>query len=387
MVYEPREDSELLRKYVRKFAFGKVLDMGTGSGIQALEAARKKRVGSVLAIDVDEKVVDFLKSEIKKKKEKSKFYQKIKVKNSDLFSGVRGKFDTIIFNPPYLPEDKIAGKVIEDKALYGGRKGYEVLERFLDSASVYLTTEGMVLIVFSSLTKKEKIDSIIRNNLFEFEELEKEHVSFEDLFAYKIWKSNLLVELSKKKIKNLKYFAHGKRGDVFIGVHKNKKIAVKTKRKESLATGRMENEVKWLKKLNILGIGPKLLFFGKNYLVYEFVAGDFILDWMKKNKKNKIKIRKTIAGVLRQCFKMDMVGVNKEEMHRPIKHVIVFGKGRPAMIDFERCYKTKKPHNVTQFGVFLMRQGLLGKKAIGLLKDYKKEMTEKNLIKIIKSLK
>ena len=44
MIYVPREDSFLLAKFVEKYAFGKVLDMGTGSGIQAESALKNKAV-------------------------------------------------------------------------------------------------------------------------------------------------------------------------------------------------------------------------------------------------------------------------------------------------------------------------------------------------------
>ena len=66
MIYEPREDSELLAKYVKKYAFGGVLDMGTGSGIQALTAAKKKKVKSVLAADIQANVIDDIKKNIDK---------------------------------------------------------------------------------------------------------------------------------------------------------------------------------------------------------------------------------------------------------------------------------------------------------------------------------
>jgi methylase of polypeptide subunit release factors len=39
-IYEPQEDSFLLQKVLKEYAFGRVLDMGTGSGIQALTAMR-----------------------------------------------------------------------------------------------------------------------------------------------------------------------------------------------------------------------------------------------------------------------------------------------------------------------------------------------------------
>jgi len=56
-MYEPREDSVLLSKYVEKYAKGIVLDMGTGSGIQAEKAAKNKKVVKVYAVDVDEEAI------------------------------------------------------------------------------------------------------------------------------------------------------------------------------------------------------------------------------------------------------------------------------------------------------------------------------------------
>jgi len=41
-VYIPREDSFLMQIAVKAYSKGKVLDMGTGSGIQAVTAAANK---------------------------------------------------------------------------------------------------------------------------------------------------------------------------------------------------------------------------------------------------------------------------------------------------------------------------------------------------------
>lgn len=402
-IYQPQEDSELLKKYTKKLAFGKVLDMGAGSGIQTIEASKKKKVVSVLGVDVDERATNILKNKIKRLKNKNiknkkNTFHKIKIKKSDLFSNIKGCFDTILFNPPYLPQDKR----IKDPALYGGKKGSEILERFLDSANGYLDKKGIILIVFSSLTNKKKINEILEKNLLEYKELEKKHLFFEDLFVYKITKSDILKQLNKKKIKNIKYFSRGKRGDIFTDFYRGKKVAIKVKRKESEAVERIKNEIKYLKILNKKDIGPRLLFSGKDYFVYEFVEGDFILDYFKgslngeKNKKTKENVlKKIILDILKQCFILDQLNINKEEMHRPIKHIIVNQKGKPVLLDFERCYPTKKPHNVTQFCVFLMNQGLLSKlnkenkenkETISLLKEYKQERTEENFNKIIKLL-
>ena len=116
-IYLPAEDSYLLQKFVRRFAVGRVLDMGTGSGIQALTAIEVPSVREVLAIDINPRAVEELKKEIEKRK-----LRKIKAVESDLFELVEGFFNLIIFNPPYLPQDK----GIEDVALYGGKKGWEI---------------------------------------------------------------------------------------------------------------------------------------------------------------------------------------------------------------------------------------------------------------------
>ena len=142
--YDPQEDSDLLERHVRKHAFGKVLDMGTGSGIQAIAAAQSTKVQSVLAADTQKGVVEYCKRNIKN--------DKIKFLQSDLFSKIRGRFDTIIFNPPYLPQEL----KLRDLTLEGGRKGYEVIEKFLNQVNNFLNSNGIILMVFSSLTKKQK---------------------------------------------------------------------------------------------------------------------------------------------------------------------------------------------------------------------------------------
>jgi HemK-related putative methylase len=373
-VYEPREDSFLLAEQVKKHAKGIVLDVGTGSGIQAVTAAKKKSVKSVIAIDKNKKVVTHCKDSIKNKK--------IKFLESDLFSNVKGKFDTIAFNPPYLPEDV----KLKDMTIYGGKKGYEIIERFLSEVNEFLKPDGIILLLFSSLTKKDKVDGFIKDNLLESKLLTKKHIFFEDLFVYSIKKSSLLKELEKNKVKNLKYFTKGHRGILFTADYKGKKAVIKVKLPESKAIGRMENEGKWLKVLNKKGIGPKLFLANKDFFVYEYIPGPFILNHFEKsNKKIIIKI---IKGVFDQMFILDRLGVDKEEMHHPFKHVII-SKNKPVLVDFERCHKTLKPKNVTQFCQCVNSMSRTNKKIkinrnkmIKLAKQYKKNQNKENLNKI-----
>ena len=378
-VYDPQEDSTLLERYVRKYAKGKVLDVGTGSGIQAIAAALNPNVKSVLAADIQRGVIAYCKKNIKNRK--------IKFVHSDLFEKVNGKFDTIIFNPPYLPQQN----ELLDIELEGGNKGYEVIEKFLNDVNDFLNPDGIILMVFSSLTKKEKVEEFIKNSLLDFKELEKMHIFFEDICIYMLVKNDLLKKLENDGIKNIKYFAKGHRGFLFTGDSKSKKVVIKAKNPSSMAFGRIENESKWLVKLNKHGIGPKLLYSGKDYFVYRFIDGDFIADYMKKSAKANIK--KILKAVFIQMYRLDKMKADKEEMHHPLKHVII-SKNKAHLIDFERAHYTNDPKNVTQFCQFvtggyasniLSEKGIniSRKKVIELAKVYKSRMSAGNLKKII----
>ncbi len=167
MIYNPREDSFLILKYIKKYCNGKVLDMGCGSGILALEAMKHSK--DVLAVDIDEECVGHCREE------------GINAVRSDLFSNVSGKFDLIIFNPPYLPEDSLEDEESK-RVTTGGKKGYEIIERFFSEAKNYLGKNGKILIVFSSLTGD--VDFIIKKYDFRFEKLDEKKLFFETLFVY-----------------------------------------------------------------------------------------------------------------------------------------------------------------------------------------------------------
>ena len=194
-----------------------------------------------------------------------------------------------------------------------------------------------------------------------------------------------------KGIKNIEYFTKGHRGILYTGSYKGKKIVIKAKLPESKAAGRIANEVKHLKLLNKYKIGPCILTAKRDYFVYGFIDGDFILKNFKKN--NKKNILKIIKQTFSQLFILDKLKINKEEMHHPLKHIIIDKKNKPWLVDFERCHETKKPKNVTQFSVFLISghaKNLLEEKGIKVNRDklieaaksYKKEMNRKNLSKI-----
>ena len=199
-----------------------------------------------------------------------------------------------------------------------------------------------------------------------------------------------------KDITNIEYFTKGHRGILYTGEYKKKKVVIKAKLPESKAIDRIENEGNWLKRLNKINIGPKLIKATKEYFFYEYVEGIFIIDYIKTLKKDdKETIIKILKEVLRQCYELDKLSVDKEEMHHPVKHILIDKKLNITMLDFERCHIVDYGKNVTQFVVFLMRLNELlseykinldREKLIGLSKVYKRKQTEENFNKILEHI-
>jgi release factor glutamine methyltransferase len=172
-LYQPREDSFLLKKHLKDNIqkSDSVLDMGAGTGILAKEA--QKYAKEVLAADIDRKAVIHCTQ------------QGILSIQSSLFEKITGKFDVIIFNPPYLPEDRNEPKSSSVQTT-GGKEGYEMIKLFLEKAKSHLKPDGRILLLFSSLTKKEKVNTILKHLNYSFTILETKPLFFEKLYVYLI---------------------------------------------------------------------------------------------------------------------------------------------------------------------------------------------------------
>jgi release factor glutamine methyltransferase len=140
--------------------------MGTGSGIQA-KAAKSKGL-NVTAVDINPHCMQSLPKDIR-------FIQ------SDLFSNIDGEYDTIIFNPPYLPDE------IGELALDGGPTGREILDKFLSDAKAYLAPRGQLLFIQSSITGTDKTKQHLVELGYEWEILSSQRIFFEELVVFRAW--------------------------------------------------------------------------------------------------------------------------------------------------------------------------------------------------------
>lgn len=348
-VYKPREDSYFLQEEVEKLAAGNVLEVGIGSGILILSAAEMSSVKRTVGVDINPKAIAYAKKELAKKKHIPK--ENIQLLKSNMFENIDEMFDTIICNPPYLPNDKR----ITDPALDGGKHGYEWTRKFLDQVNTYLTETGIILLLFSSLTKKEKVEEFIADNCFSFTELgERRMKDDEILYVYKIEKSLLLRDLENQGVMNVKKFDRGRRGLIYTGTYKGEKIAIKFQRPDSNAEESINNEYTVLDYFRNEGFSfiPEVLFTGPNYFAYSFIEGTRVHDFLRKaTKKGIITVLHTVLDYM---FAMDKIKYNKLEMNHPHKHILINEKTlNVKLIDFERCKEVEKPKNVTQFCTFL----------------------------------
>ena len=178
-IYKTSEDSFLMTHILKEKIPSllehnsglKFLELGAGSGLH-LETAKSLgvREENIFSVDINFKAVEHCK------------LLGFQCVHSDLFEKIEGRFDLIIFNPPYLPEDK---KEPESSKISttGGKNGSEIINRFLKQATNHLADEGKIFLLTSSLTKginwlncKRKL--VAEKNLF-----------FEKLFIWEISKS------------------------------------------------------------------------------------------------------------------------------------------------------------------------------------------------------
>ena len=134
--------SEFLAQHLVVRPGDKVLDLGTGTGIQAVVAAEQAR--KVIATDINPKAVYYAGKNARLNGVK----EKIELKSGDLFNPVQNeRFDLIIWNAPYLPLNPHS--VLEMSWCSG--QNQELIEKFLREAKNHLTEQGRIEILFSSI--------------------------------------------------------------------------------------------------------------------------------------------------------------------------------------------------------------------------------------------
>jgi release factor glutamine methyltransferase len=139
-VFRPAEDSYLLLRAVEVGGDDRFVEVGTGTGFVALHAAQRAR--SAVATDVNPSAVRCARDNARRND------VPLAVVRTDLLRGLRGRFDVIAFNPPYLIE--AIGGDWEERAWQGGVTGEDIALRFLDQLRGHLAPGGRAYIILPS---------------------------------------------------------------------------------------------------------------------------------------------------------------------------------------------------------------------------------------------
>jgi release factor glutamine methyltransferase len=168
-VYPVEEDTLLLLRAAQAECRpgDRVLEVGCGSGHISTELSR---TADVLATDINPNAVRAARD------------LGTEVVRADLFAGICGPFDLVIFNPPYLPTapDERIGDWLE-YALDGGPDGRAVIARFIKGVGSVLAPGGRFLLLVSSLTGIREVMDLMEIAGFRAEEVAGTRIEGEDL--------------------------------------------------------------------------------------------------------------------------------------------------------------------------------------------------------------
>ncbi|QGA80348.1 HemK2/MTQ2 family protein methyltransferase [Candidatus Nanohalobium constans] len=170
-VYPVREDTLLVKRNLEEqdLEDKDFLEIGVGNGENTVLAAEKR--AKATGVDINPEAIKHTQERIKENDLEAELFL------SNLFEQVEGKFDFIIFNPPYLKGEEGIG---DEEMWRGGETGLEAAERFLKKVPAYLTDGGKAWIILSSQTEYEKLVE-----KFNLEQVESEKIWFETLFLMK----------------------------------------------------------------------------------------------------------------------------------------------------------------------------------------------------------
>lgn len=166
-ILDPRPESEILIDATINLIRNKrcenlnILELGVGSGciiISLMKELKKFKLNiHGVGIDIEDSALETAKKNRCRHKFSDDDLQFIK---SDWFSKVKGKFNIIISNPPYISinEMKLLDKsvLIYDPlvALYGGEDGLECYRKIAKSALDFLSYEGFIILEIGWRQKK-----------------------------------------------------------------------------------------------------------------------------------------------------------------------------------------------------------------------------------------
>ena len=180
---EPRDDTEALVDLVLpevrfmsdRYGEAEIVDMGTGTGAIAIALLVNVHELKTTAVDISD---DALKTALLNA-QSAGVADRFSSLKSDWFFNLSGKFDMIISNPPYIPENQITSLAIEVKeydplrALAGGQDGLDFYRKLAEGSRPFLKPHGMVAVEIGK-GQEEDVIALFSENGFELRKTRKD---------------------------------------------------------------------------------------------------------------------------------------------------------------------------------------------------------------------
>jgi release factor glutamine methyltransferase len=170
-MYAPSEDTFLLADCIEHYNGRRALEIGVGSGL--LLTILAKNYAYVAGSDIDLKELQHCRLQTPS--------EKVLLVCCDAGSAFgSGKFDLIVSNPPYLPNDD-GDNTSLDPTIHGGPKGIETTIHFVKSALPLLAVDGKILIVISSFADSSALDRLVVENNMHKKVVKEKRLFYETL--------------------------------------------------------------------------------------------------------------------------------------------------------------------------------------------------------------
>jgi release factor glutamine methyltransferase len=179
-VYEPAEDTHLLLRVLRErepdLRARRCADVGTGAGAVALGLAGAG--ARVVAVDL---------SPLAARLAAENLAGQADVIQGNLLSALRGPFDVVTFNAPYLPsapEERVEGWL--DHAFHGGEGGVAVSEAFVRDLPRVLSPDGRAYLVVSSRADLGRLAAAVADAGLRHEHVGSARFFFEEVAVWRL---------------------------------------------------------------------------------------------------------------------------------------------------------------------------------------------------------
>ena len=193
-VFIPRPETEILvntvldtvNEHLTPNTEPRILDLCTGSGCIAISLTKNVHNCKIFASDVSEKALEIAKENARL----NGVGDRITFVSSDLFKDIKGKFDIIVSNPPYIAEhefETLQKEVLKEPrlALSGGTDGLDFYRRIFNEAPRYLEKCGYCITEIGYGQRQVIKDIIEKTASFELIEVKEDQYNIDRVIKVK----------------------------------------------------------------------------------------------------------------------------------------------------------------------------------------------------------